>query len=117
MATSSESQALHEKTCKPCQGGEEPLKGKAIEPYRKQLSKAWQIQDEQHLERTFSFADFRQALDFTNQVGELAESEGHHPDICLGYGEVKIQLWTHKIGGLSEADFILAAKIDRIQAS
>jgi 4a-hydroxytetrahydrobiopterin dehydratase len=108
---------LCDRTCKPCQGGEEPLKGKALEPYRKQLSKAWQIQDEQHLERTFSFADFRQALDFTNQVGELAESEGHHPDICLGYGEVKIQLWTHKIGGLSEADFILAAKIDRIQAS
>ncbi len=105
---------LHEKKCKPCQGGEQPLKGEALAPYREQLSDDWQVVDERHLEREFKFKDFRKALEFTNRVGELAESEGHHPDICLGYGQVKVTLWTHKIDGLSESDFIMAAKIDRL---
>jgi 4a-hydroxytetrahydrobiopterin dehydratase len=67
------------------------------------------------LEREFKFDDFRQALDFVNEVGELAEEQGHHPDIYLSYGKVKIQLWTHKINGLHENDFIMAAKIDALQ--
>jgi 4a-hydroxytetrahydrobiopterin dehydratase len=106
--------ALAEKHCVPCEKGAEPLKGDEIRRQREQLDPDWQVVDEHHLEREFSFDDFRQTLDFVNRVGELAEEEGHHPDICFGYGKAKIDLWTHKIGGLHENDFILAAKIDRL---
>lgn len=105
---------LHQQTCKPCQGGEDPLKGSALDEYRDQIDDAWAVVEEHHLEREFSFDDFKQALAFTNRVGEIAEEEQHHPDIALGYGSVTITLWTHKIGGLSERDFILAAKIDQL---
>lgn len=70
--------------------------------------------EEHHLDKTFVFKDFRQALDFTNQVGDLAEQQGHHPDIHLSWGRVRVAIWTHKIDGLTESDFILAAKIDEI---
>jgi 4a-hydroxytetrahydrobiopterin dehydratase len=106
--------ALAEKHCVPCEKGAEPLHGEEIERQKEQLDPDWQVVDEHHLEREFSFDDFRQTLDFVNRVGELAEEEGHHPDICFGYGKAKIDLWTHKIGGLHENDFILAAKIDRL---
>lgn len=76
----------------------------------------WQVVDEHHIERDYRFSDFRAALDFTNRVGELAEGEGHHPDIYLAWGKVGIKIWTHKIDGLTESDFILAAKIDRLGA-
>jgi 4a-hydroxytetrahydrobiopterin dehydratase len=104
---------LAEKHCVPCEQGAEPLKGDQIEQRMDQLDPDWRVVDEHHLEREFSFDDFRQALDFVNKVGELAEEEGHHPDICFGYGSAKIDLWTHKIDGLHENDFILAAKIDQ----
>jgi 4a-hydroxytetrahydrobiopterin dehydratase len=107
--------ALTEKHCVPCEAGAEPLKGQEIRKQAEQLDPGWQVVGEHHLEREFTFKDFRQALDFVNQVGELAEEEGHHPDIFLSYGKVKIQLWTHKINGLHENDFILAAKIDALQ--
>lgn len=71
--------------------------------------------DEHHLEKNFNFKNFRQAIDFTNKVGELAESEGHHPDIYLAWGKVKVTTWTHKIDGLTESDFILAAKINLLK--
>jgi len=103
---------LAEKRCVPCHSGSKPLRGEAIEPLARQLQPGWKVVDEHHLEREFQFADFRQALEFVNEVGELAELEDHHPDILLSYGKVVIQLWTHKIGGLHENDFILAAKID-----
>ena len=106
--------ALAEKHCIPCEKGAEPLKGEEIERQKEQLDSDWRVVDEHHLEREFSFDDFRQALDFVNRVGELAEEEGHHPDICFGYGKAKIDLWTHKINGLHENDFILAAKIDQL---
>lgn len=67
-----------------------------------------------HLINSYSFKNFREALDFTNRVGELAEQEGHHPDIALAWGKVEITLWTHKIDGLTESDFIMAAKIDAL---
>jgi len=70
------------------------------------------VVDEHHLEKTFAFEDFRQALNYTNKVGEIAEHEGHHPDIYLGWGKVRLTIWTHKIDGLTESDFILAAKAD-----
>ncbi|MEE3162876.1 MAG: 4a-hydroxytetrahydrobiopterin dehydratase, partial [SAR324 cluster bacterium] len=73
----------------------------------------WQIINEHHLEKEYIFADFRQALDFTVKVGEVAENQGHHPDIYLAWGKVKLTIWTHKIDGLTESDFILAAKADQ----
>ena len=103
---------LAEKTCTACSGDEAPLKGDTLEKLHAQLDEGWNVVDEHHLEKTYAFDDFRQALDFTNRVGEVAEDQGHHPDIFLTYGEVKLQVWTHKIDGLTESDFIFAAKAD-----
>lgn len=106
---------LSKKNCVPCKGGVPPLKGEPLVQLHRQLDKGWKIIDEHHLEKDYLFKNFREALDFTNKIGEIAEQEGHHPDIILSYGKVKIQLWTHKISGLSESDFILAAKYDNIK--
>jgi 4a-hydroxytetrahydrobiopterin dehydratase len=105
---------LSQKKCLPCQGGTPPLKGMAIEELHRQIDTQWAVVDEHHLERTYKFNNFRKALDFTNRVGELAESEGHHPDIFLAWGKVVLKLWTHKIGGLTESDFVFAAKVDEL---
>jgi len=105
---------LAEKTCVPCRGGVPPLKGDALTPLAAQLP-AWQVVDQHHLARAFQFPDFRAALDFVNRVGALAEAQGHHPDLVLAWGKVEVTVWTHKINGLTESDFILAAKIDRLQ--
>lgn len=105
---------LAEKQCVPCRGEVKPLKGEAIEQLASQLQPGWKVVDEHHLEKEYKFDDFRRALEFVNEVGELAELENHHPDIFLSYGKVIIQLWTHKIHGLHENDFILAAKIDAL---
>ena len=105
---------LEQKRCVPCRGGVEPLTGERIGTYTALLDRHWTVVDEHHLYREYRFLDFQQALDFVNKVGELAEAEGHHPDLQLGYGMVRITLWTHKIDGLHENDFILAAKIDHL---
>lgn len=105
---------LSKKHCVPCQGGVAPLKGKELASYNQELDNGWKIIDEHHLEKEIRFHDFKEALAFTNKVGELAEQEGHHPDIYLAYGKVKILLWTHKIDGLTESDFIFAAKCDKL---
>ena len=105
--------ALAEKQCVPCQGGVEALKGESLAKFVGQLAGGWRVVKEQQLEKEYKFANFRDALAFTNRVGELAEAQNHHPDICLAWGSVKLTLSTHKIYGLSESDFILAAKIDR----
>lgn len=105
---------LSEKSCVPCKGGVPPLKGKQLAELHRQLGENWKIIDEHYLEKEFCFKNFRQALEFTNRVGEVAEQENHHPDIFLSYGKVIIKLWTHKINGLSESDFILAAKCDKM---
>lgn len=105
---------LSAKTCVPCRGGVPPLKGEEIAKLHAQLE-GWQVADEHHLEKSYSFPDFRQALEFTNRVGELAEEQDHHPDIYLAWGKVGIRIWTHKIDGLTESDFILAAKIDELK--
>ena len=103
---------LSKKTCVPCKRGALPLKGEELARLYQQLDKGWEVVGEHHLEKEYLYRDFKEALSFTNKIGELAEREGHHPDIHLSYGKVKILLWTHKIDGLSESDFILAAKCD-----
>ncbi len=104
---------LATKTCVPCRGGIPPLAGKDLEVLAKQLP-AWKVVNGHHINRTFTFPDFRQALAFANKVGQLAEEQGHHPDILLAWGKAEITTWTHKINGLTESDFILAAKIDQL---
>ena len=105
---------LAQKKCVPCHGGIPPLKGQELLSIYKKLGHNWKIINDHHIEKEFTFKNFREALDFTVKVGELAEEEGHHPDIYLAWGKVKITLWTHKIDGLSESDFILAAKADSL---
>ena len=105
---------LSKKHCVPCRGGVPPLKGEPLAKLSRELGGSWKVIDQHHLEKEYLFKNFLEALAFTNRVGELAEAEGHHPDILLSYGKVKIQLWTHKIDGLTESDFILAAKCDEI---
>lgn len=103
---------LTNKKCRACNESQEPLKGEAIKKLQHDLGDNWNVVDEHHLEKEYSFKNFKEALDFTNRVGAIAEQEGHHPDIFLGWGKVKLDLWTHNIDGLSENDFILAAKAD-----
>ena len=106
--------SLSNKSCVPCRGGIPPLTEKEYEPLLAELGDEWEVIDTHHLEKTILLKNFAEALTFTNQVGGIAEKEGHHPDIELGWGRVKIIIWTHKIDGLSESDFILAAKISAI---
>ncbi len=105
---------LARKACVPCRGGVPPLAGRELHDLQTALGGGWETVDGHHLEKEFGFEDFRAALDFTNRVGELAEEQGHHPDIYLSWGRVRIRIWTHKIDGLTESDFILAAKIDEL---
>jgi 4a-hydroxytetrahydrobiopterin dehydratase len=105
---------LASKNCVPCRGGVPPLAGKELDALSKQVPK-WKVMNDHHITRAFKFADFRQALAFVNKVGHLAEEQGHHPDIFLAWGKAEITTWTHAINGLTESDFILAAKIDKLQ--
>lgn len=95
------------------------MKGKELAELHKQLPEwaHWQVVNEHHITRKFTFSNFKQALDFVNRVGALAEQQGHHPDILLTWGKAEITLWTHKVDGLTESDFIMAAKIDRLLSS
>jgi 4a-hydroxytetrahydrobiopterin dehydratase len=90
------------------------LKGQDLARLAGELAGGWQVVGERQLEKEYRFKDFREALAFTNKVGELAEAQGHHPDIYLAWGKVKLSIWTHKINGLTESDFVLAAKADRL---
>jgi 4a-hydroxytetrahydrobiopterin dehydratase len=111
------SSTLSNEKCVPCKGGVPPLKGEELRNLARELAGAWRVVDEHHLENEFKFPDFAQGLSFTNAVGAIAEREGHHPDIHLAWGKVRIEIWTHKINGLTRSDFVLAAKIDRILAT
>jgi 4a-hydroxytetrahydrobiopterin dehydratase len=104
---------LAEKSCVACRGDVPALKGEALHALSHQLPN-WQVMDEHHITRSFTFPDFQQALDFVNRVGAVAEEQGHHPDILLSWGKAEITLWTHKVNGLTESDFIMAAKIDTL---
>jgi 4a-hydroxytetrahydrobiopterin dehydratase len=105
--------ALAERELKPPRGGK-PLQGDELSALHKELGARWKLIDEHHLEGEFPFPDFQSALDFTVRVGGLAESVDHHPEICLTWGKARITIWTHSIGGLSEADFIFAARAEKL---
>jgi 4a-hydroxytetrahydrobiopterin dehydratase len=104
---------LAAKACVPCRGNVPPLKGEELASLQRQVD-GWKVIEEHHITRSFKFPNFQEALKFVNRVGELAEEQGHHPDIFLAWGKVEITTWTHKINGLTESDFILAAKIDEL---
>jgi 4a-hydroxytetrahydrobiopterin dehydratase len=104
---------LAEKHCVSCRGGVPPLTGEQLLPYAEELPE-WKILEEHHIAKTFLFPDFKQALDFVDRIGAVAESEGHHPDLCLSWRKVEVQVYTHKVRGLTESDFVLAAKIDEL---
>ena len=105
---------LAKKECIPCKGGVPPLAGDELRRLHAQLGYDWKVINEHHLEKHYLFKNFREALTFTNKVGEFAEAVGHHPDIYLAWGKVGITIWTHKIDGLTESDFIFAAKTDAL---
>jgi 4a-hydroxytetrahydrobiopterin dehydratase len=104
---------LADRQCVPCRGGVPPLENDVIQELLGQVTD-WQAVDNHHLKKTYRFENFRDTLAFVNRVGELAEGQGHHPDICFGWGQAEISIWTHKIDGLTESDFVLAAKIDKL---
>lgn len=108
---------LRDGACVPCRGGVPPLAGDALTGLTVRLGGGWEIVDGHHLYKAFSFTDFRQALAFTNAIGTIAEDQGHHPDIALSWGRVGVTIYTHKIDGLTESDFVLAAKFDAVLAA
>jgi 4a-hydroxytetrahydrobiopterin dehydratase len=104
-------ESLSEKHCVPCHGGVPRLTGEEVEPLLAQLE-GWEAVGVHHLSKEYRFKNFTDALAFVNRVGRVAESEGHHPDISFGWGYARVEIYTHAIDGLSESDFILAARID-----
>ena len=107
---------LAERECLACKGDVPPLKGEELKKLTHELDGQWKVVDGRQLEKEYKFQNFRDALRFTNKVGELAEAVNHHPDIYLAWGKVKLQIWTHKVNGLTESDFVLAAKADRLMS-
>ena len=99
--------------CKPCQGGVPPLTPVEIKPFLSQLEN-WQVIENHHLEKNYEFKDFAEALNYVNRLGSVAESQNHHPDLYLAWGKVGVKIWTHKIDGLTESDFVFAAKCDLV---
>lgn len=104
---------LASRQCVPCRGGVPPMTADEIQKLLPELD-GWEAIENHHLRKSFGFKNFREALEFVNLVGNLAEEQGHHPDICFGWGKVDVSIWTHKIDGLTESDFVLAAKIDKL---
>lgn len=105
---------LAKKKCVPCEGGVPPLTPEQVKEYQKQVHADWTVTDNKKMKRDFSFVNFKQTMDVANKIADLAEAEGHHPDLYISYGKLGVELWTHAINGLSENDFILAAKIDKL---
>jgi 4a-hydroxytetrahydrobiopterin dehydratase len=104
---------LAAKSCVPCRGGVPPLAGAALEQLLERLGpNGWRVVAGHHLEKSYAFPDFARALAFVDRAGAIAEAEGHHPDLHLSWGKVVVEIWTHKIDGLTESDFVLAAKLD-----
>lgn len=109
--------SLADKQCVPCRGGVPPLEPAKVRELLGQLGQGWSVNAAGHIERTYEFKNFAEALAFVNAVGAIAEAEGHHPDLYLAWGRCTMEIWTHKIQGLTESDFYLAAKADRVFAS
>jgi len=107
---------LADKECVPCKGGVPPLPAEAVRELLTRLGGGWGAAGAHHLEKEFRFKNFREALAFANRAGEVAEAQKHHPDLHVSWGKVNVEIFTHKIGGLTESDFVLAAKIDRVAA-
>ena len=105
--------SLADNKCVPCRGGVPPLETGKVKELLSQLESGWELNKEGHIERMYSFKNFAEALAFVNKVGAVAEKEGHHPDLYLAWGKCKVEIWTHKIQGLTESDFFMAAKADR----
>jgi len=105
--------SLADQTCVPCKGGVPALSGDEVRNFLTQIP-AWEAPNDHHLHRVFKFPDFKQALEFVNRAGAIAEEQGHHPDLLLTWGKVEVTIYTHKIDGLTESDFVLAAKIDLV---
>lgn len=114
MATVRKTKKLSDRQCQPCSGGMPVCDPDHAQSFLNELSPGWRITREGHLEKEFKFLDFKHALVFVNCIGSVAESEHHHPDVYLKWGSVKVMLWTHKINGLCENDFIMAAKIEKL---
>lgn len=107
--------SLSDKHCIPCQGGVPPLNQQEISQLLVQLTGNWQINEVGHLTKSYSFHNFIDAMHFANQIAQIAEEEAHHPDLTIAWGKCAVEIWTHKINGLTESDFILAAKIEAIK--
>ena len=105
---------LADRQCVPCKGGVPPLAGEELLRLERELGHGWKVVDGHHLEKEYRFKNFREAFEFVKRVGELAEAQGHHPDLFLAWGKVRITLWTHRIDGLTESDFVFAAKAERL---
>jgi 4a-hydroxytetrahydrobiopterin dehydratase len=110
------SSPLADEPVEPSEEGDEPLTDDEYTGYLDDLGNAWEVVDDHHLEATYEFDDYATALAFTNDVGELAEAEGHHPDIHLSWGEVGVEMWSHDIDGLHKSDFVMAARMDQLYA-
>jgi 4a-hydroxytetrahydrobiopterin dehydratase len=107
---------LADKQCVPCKGGTPPLSASEIEPLLSRLE-GWTVEDNKKLTKSYPFKNFLEPVRFVNAITEVAEAEGHHPDLYVRWGEVRVCLWTHKVNGLTESDFIMAAKIDKVHRS
>ena len=105
---------LAQRRCEPCRSGATPLNDAEIQPLYKQLHPDWKVIEGHHLSREIRFSNFREALGYTNRVGEMAEEQNHHPDLYLAWGKVRVEIWTHKIDGLHESDFVFAARCDAL---
>jgi len=103
---------LAKKECIPCKGGVPPLKGENLKKLQDELGNSWNLINDHHIEKWYEFPSFVESMKFSNKVADLAEQQGHHPEIHISFSKVKLQLWTHKIDGLTESDFIFAAKAD-----
>ena len=107
---------LADKSCVPCKGGVPPLSASEIQPLIQKLD-GWEVENNHKLIKSYKFKNFTDPVKFVNAIGEVAEAEGHHPDLYVRWGEVRVYLWTHKVDGLTESDFIMAAKIDKVHNS
>ncbi|HXQ23259.1 MAG TPA: 4a-hydroxytetrahydrobiopterin dehydratase [Candidatus Acidoferrales bacterium] len=107
--------SLADRQCVPCKGGVPPLSSAQFEPLLAQLD-GWAVVDDHHLQNLYKLKNFVQALELVNRIGAIAEEQNHHPDIFLAWGKVEVKIWTHKINGLTESDFIFAAKCDAARA-